>query len=617
MAFQHINYDSRNFADYVQQLTNFVKTYYPDVFSDFSDSSVGSLLIELPSAISDSLSFSIDKNFNETHIDSAQETNSIMDIARTQGVRIQGMVPSISLVDFSVVVPVYGDSFDVSYCPTIQRDSQVRGSGKVFQTISDISFDSPFSLDMNLPNRLIIPNLSSNNKILNYTLTKRELVVNGESKVFKKVLTTTDQKPFLNVILPENNVLAVDSIIILPGRNYSTNPTISDFYDDTSIYKWFEVDNLTQNTVFIQDISQVSDNYTVLPGKYIKTDQKFITEYTNNGFLKIIFGAGTTPDTSGFCNYGVSNLMANKIGDLLSNNSFGSIPTSNYTMFIRYRIGGGASSNIGVGTLTSLGNINFVINGANPQINQAVKASLKASNPMPAMGGKDRPSIEEMRYLVKYNSSAQNRCIQLKDYIAKIGLMKSSYGAPYKYNVAEEQNMVVVYIIGIDENGYITNSSTSTLRDNLSEYLSDYRSLNDYVVIKNGSVINISITGDLVIAKNAPQNSIITEAISTTSSFFDVANLKIGQTIYVGQLIENLNNIASVINVANLKFYNMVGNTGQGYSFNESSMGYVSETNGERELDVVNNNYSITLNFNELVQIKYPNIDIKFRVITT
>ena len=59
-----INYSSRNFADYRTDLINYVKQYYPEVLSDFNDSSVGTMLIELNAAIADNLSHLADKNFN-------------------------------------------------------------------------------------------------------------------------------------------------------------------------------------------------------------------------------------------------------------------------------------------------------------------------------------------------------------------------------------------------------------------------------------------------------------------------------------------------------------------------------------------------------------------------
>ena len=42
-----IDYNARNFAEVRSELVGFVKQYYPDIFNDFNDASVGMMLLEL------------------------------------------------------------------------------------------------------------------------------------------------------------------------------------------------------------------------------------------------------------------------------------------------------------------------------------------------------------------------------------------------------------------------------------------------------------------------------------------------------------------------------------------------------------------------------------------
>jgi hypothetical protein len=143
---QIVNYTSRNFADIRTDLVNMVRQYYPDIFNDFNDASVGMMLLELNAAVGDMLSFNTDRMFQETQIDYAQERSSILSMARTFGLKIPGKRPSVTIVDFSVTIPVQGDTFDASYTPIIEAGAQVNGAGKVFETIYDIDFSSPFSV---------------------------------------------------------------------------------------------------------------------------------------------------------------------------------------------------------------------------------------------------------------------------------------------------------------------------------------------------------------------------------------------------------------------------------------------------------------------------------------
>jgi hypothetical protein len=374
-------------------------------------------------------------------------------MARTFGLKIPAKRPSISIVDFSVTVPVFGDSFDVRYAPIIRVGAQVGGGGKVFETVDDVDFSSPFTTG-GLPNRLIIPNLDSNNNIINYTLTKREIVLNGVTKTFKKTISSADVIPFYEIVLPDNDVLSISSIITKNGTNYTTEPTIDEFLNFDN--RWFEVDALAEDTKFIEDVNAVSDNSGVNPGKWVRISRKFIKEYTDNGFIKLIFGGGTN-DVTSLEEFNVDNSLTDRIGDFINNLSLGETLKSNTTLFIQYRVGGGANTNLGSNTINTTSLINMFVNGPVDSNNKSVRQSLAVNNPVPALGGRDEPSIEEVRNLVRYNFASQNRAVTIKDYQARISLMPGEFGVPFRSGVFEEQNKILIYILGLDSNSRLTN----------------------------------------------------------------------------------------------------------------------------------------------------------------
>lgn len=600
-----INYNARNFADVRQELINFVKQYYPDIFNDFNDASVGMMLLELNAAVGDMLSFHTDRMFQETQIDFAQERNSVLSMARTFGLNIPGKRPSMTIVDFSVTVPPLGDTFDISYAPKIKRGAQISGAGKIFESTNDIDFSSPFTIG-GVPNRLIIPNFDSNNTITNYTLTKREIVINGVSKILKRVITEENVKPFFELILPDNNVLSINSIITLEGTDYTANPTTNQFYNDN--YRWFEVDALVDDIVFISDNSKVSDNSAVTPGKFKRVDQRFIKEYTDNGFCKLIFGGGSE-DISSLCEFDVNKSLVNRVGDFINNLSLGITPTANQTMFVQYRVGGGGDTNIGPNSLDKVTKLEMVINGPDNKVNQLVRNSITVNNPLPALGGKDEPSIEEVRNLVRYNFSSQNRAVTIQDYKARIGLMPGEFGVPFRCNVLEEQNKVKVYIINLSEDGGLTTTSTNTLKQNIATYLSDYKMLNDYIEVDNGKLYNIGFEVDLFIDKQFSQSEVISEVINIISEYFEINKWGMGDNIYLTQLSEQINNVTGVLNIVDLRVYNKVGE-GK-YSPNEIPQPYID--NQTRQIDLLGE-YTLFGDPIGMFEIKYPEFDIKVRV---
>ena len=605
MANQGINYTARNFADIRAELINMVRQYYPDIFNDFNDASVGMMLLELNAAVGDMLSTNTDRMFQETQIDYAQEKKSVLSMARTFGLKIPGKRPSVTIVDFSVTLPVLGDTFDVSYAPLIRAGSQVSGGGKIFEASDDIDFSNPFTVG-GIPNRIITPNFNSNGNLVNYTITKREMVVNGYTRTFKRVITPADVRPFLEIILPEDNVLSIDSIISLPGTNYTKEPNYNEFTNLSN--RWFEVDALAEDKVFIEDNTKITDNAGIRPGKFISVTKKFIREYTDLGFTKIILGAGTQ-DTSSLCDFDSNTALVNQIGNFINNMSLGVVPTANTTMFIKYRVGGGADTNLGPNTLKTVGLLNMTVNGANNSINTSVRGSLKVNNVFPALGGKDLPSVAEIKNMVRYNFASQNRAVTIKDYQTRIAQMPGNFGVPFRCGVFEEQNKVKIYVLGLDSSTKLTNESTSTLRDNISTYLADYRMLNDYVQVTNGRIINLSFEIDLYIDKKLPQSQTITSVITDVKNYMDINKFDMGDNVYMSPLLETINSVAGVLNVLDIRVYNKVGE-GK-YSLNEISQPYVdSET---KQIDLTSD-YTLFGEATTMFEIKYPTVDIVVRV---
>ena len=168
MASNQIPYTTRDFQAIRTELQNYVRTYYPELIQDFNDASVFSVFLDLNAAVADNLHYHIDRSIQETVLQYAQQKSSVYNIARTYGLKLPGQRPSVSLVDFSITVPAFGDKEDERYLGTLLRGSQVIGAGLVFENVYDVDFFSPYNAQ-GFPNRLKIPNFNSNGILLNYT----------------------------------------------------------------------------------------------------------------------------------------------------------------------------------------------------------------------------------------------------------------------------------------------------------------------------------------------------------------------------------------------------------------------------------------------------------------
>lgn len=605
MAVQNkkINYFARNFSDVRTELFNFIKKYYPDLFQDFNDASIGTMLVELNAAVADMLSFQTDRMFQETQLDHAQERKSVLNIARTLGLNVPGKRPAVSVVDFTVRVPINGDTFDIRYAPILKYGAQVVGGGQTFETLDDIDFSSPLSKG-GIPNRLILPNFNNNGTLIGYNLVKREFVLAGTSSVFKKVITEQDARPFLEVLLPGTDVLSVEQVVTLPGTNLTTNPTLSQFQDPT--LSWYEMDSLMEDKVFLEDTTRATDNTSIKPGKWVSTDRRFIKEYTDRGICKLTFGSGTA-DEDLLTQY-TNNNFTLRIGDFINSTAMGEIPTVGDTMFVRYRSGGGASGNIGPNTLTTPGVYTMEVTGPNNQLNQTVKRSLTVNNPIPAFGGGDAPSTEQIKKMVRYNFSSQNRAVTIKDYVVLIDKMPGSFGIPFRNSVAERQNKIDIAVIGVDSAGKLTNQSTNTLKENIASWLADYRMINDYVLVRDGKIFDLGFDIDIFIDKSFSEGEVISGVIASVKEYFDVNKWDMGDNIYLSQLVENINNVGGVLNVIDFKIYNKNGGK---YSNNVTSQDILDFINYQINLT---EDFVLFAEYDSMFQIRFPETDIRVRV---
>lgn len=601
-----ISFNNRTFGEIKSELISLIRNYYPEILQDFSDSSVGSMLIDLNAGVGNNLAVNTDRAFQETQLKYAQQRESILGIAKNLGFNIPGTRPSITIVDFTVTMPVKGDQPDAEYYPQLIPGSQVLGGGQIFETQDVVDWNVPVN-QFGDANRSIIPNLDSNGIIQTYNVTKREVVLNGGTSIYKLGVSQDQVIPFYELTLPDANVLEIQDIILLPGINYSTNPTEGEWKN--SIYKYYEVVYLAQQKVFLEDPNSGSNPATIgttgiKAGKWKYVKRKFIKEFTNGGFCKLTFGSGdNTLDSTEECFFKVPLTNQEFLLNILGNSALGEKLKKGYTLFVRYRTGGGTQSNIGEGVLTNLGVFDLKVQGSRQDFNQQVERSLRVSNPIPAIGGNDALSTEEVRNLVSYNFSSQYRAVTINDYLFKVMTIPGNFGSPFRANAFRENNKVVIPILSLDSTGKLSNTSNSVLKDNIAEYLSEFRMVNDYVEIRDGRIFNLAFDFDLYIEERN-ENNIANSVINTISTYFNVRNHQMNEDIFLGPLIEQVNNIEGVVNILNIVVYNKVGDQ---YSLNPIPQEIVDTVTGEINLQ----NNTVYSAEDSMFEIKFPEKDIK------
>lgn len=233
------------------------------MMNDFQDASVGEWFIDLISALGDDLSYHTDRTFQETDSNSAQQKGSLLDIARTNGLKIPGRKSAMVEIEISCELPLKGDPklqlADESYAPIVKQGTVISTGLITFQIMHDVNFAEQFNED-GISDRQIIPKRNANGLIEKYTYKKLALALAGESKIYRQTLTSNDIVPFMEVLLQDANILNVESIIFKDGTNFKDDPPISDFMIESEIYtpkengtktwRFFEVDSLIEQYRF-------------------------------------------------------------------------------------------------------------------------------------------------------------------------------------------------------------------------------------------------------------------------------------------------------------------------------------------------------------------------------
>lgn len=611
MSTKKINYLARTFDDYRSELITFSNKYYPELADSYNDSSVGSWFIDLVSAVGDNLSYHIDRMYQETNINSTKLKSTVLNLARTNNLNVPGPKASMCEVKISCELPSGNmdnasiSSPNWSLAPTLKRTSVLSAGNLNFQLTEDVNFAEQFNSE-GYSNRTFIPKRDTNGVITSYTVSKTTLAVNGSTRIFKKVMSTQEIKPFMEIVLPEKNVMNVESIIFKESSNYQLTPDISEFYINSERYKthkdeqaadtfrYFEMDSLADQYLYLNETNidsegvvdyfnpNVYEDYTetvkateteetvrttrYYRGKWKPIKQKFITEYTDNGYLKIIFGSGANyeevPSTE-------TKFAERIMSNIINNDMLGVLPRAGWTMFVLYRVGGGTSTNIGEGALNSisLAVTEFRTDVAGEDLaakRGRVINSLTVTNTSTAIAGKDAPSTEEIKYLTKYNTSSQGRCVTVKDYKARLMMMPPRYGAPFRASVIEDNNKVLMSLLNLDSNGKLKKGLPDALVDNILEYMSHYKTLGDYIEVKSGKVYNIGISLELFIEKTYDTPTVLTNVIQVIKNYMAVENHDMGENIFIGDLEKEITSVDGVISIIDLSVYNIYG--GNSYS---------------------------------------------------
>ena len=611
-----IRYIDRDFSSFRNSLIDYSKTYFPNTYNDFTPDSTGMLFMEMASYVGDVLSFYLDNQIQETFIQKARQTENLFNLAYMLGYTPKVTTAASVNIDFYQQVPAKLSGSvtvpDYDYATIIEENTQVSSNinNNIKFLIEDtVDFSVSSSSD---PTNVSVYQLSGGLPtfyLLKKTRKAISATVNTTSFTF-----TTPQRFDKRTILAENIIGILD---------------VTDSQGNT----WYEVPNLAQENVFDSIRNTNTNDPNFIAGSdapYLlqlkQVQRRFVTRFQNTGSLELQFGAGNfgdndeeivpNPDNVGSGLPFEKSKLTTAFSPLnfVFTNSYGIAP-SNTTLTVRYLTGGGVSANVEAGTLSLIDdtNIRFVKSDlANTSLANSIFNSISSNNPLAANGGQDGDTIEEIRQNATGNFQNQLRTVTKEDYIIRtlsmpsnLGVIAKAYALPAKigeYQPGEIPTVLDLYVLSYDVNKRLRTAS-STLKRNLTTYLSEYRMVNDAIKIKDAFVINIGVEFDIIVLPNYNNNGVLTKCVDALKDYFNIDKWQINEPIILKDLSILLDKVEGVQTVKNVKITNNAG----------ESLGY-SEYGYDIEGATVNGVVYPSLD-PMIFEVKFPDDDIRGRVV--
>ena len=595
----NVNYLNKDFSSLKSALIEYAKTYFPDTYRDFNETSPGMMLLEMSAYVGDVLSFYIDNQYKEMMLPLAEERRNVVNLANMLGYKVKPISPAY--VDLDISHTVDADDTDIDNIIPTWTQAQVIDKGLKVTSTSDstIFFETLDVVDFTVSGSHDSPpevtDTDVNGLATEFTITRKVKAVSGETKT--KTFSIGSPEKFKRITLPETNVIEILSV------------------KDSNNNKWYEVEYLAQDKVpseehyidnrvsstntaefsayFNIDGTAVEDIPIPYTLEFIQSPKRFITEINDDNTTSLVFGNGllhqaasgslsdgffqteqvgiTIPGETENITADISPVLGTAMGSL------GESP-SNTTLTVEYRIGGGIPSNVPSGDLTTLSSLDRLVDGneLDPTI----------TNLEPARGGADEQSIEEIKRKTQAHFITQKRCVTKEDYEARVLAMPAKFGNIAKVSVnrstspvatsTQQQTLfdlydngdtyldftefqsylanasytptipsIEIHILSYDNNKNLV-ASPDLLMTNLGNYLNEFRIISDEFAIYSGKVINFGVVFEVVAHKYANKHDVKLRCINAIIDYFNIDKMRFRQPIFTSELIYELMGIDGV-----------------------------------------------------------------------
>ena len=617
---REVKYISRDFAEQRLQLINYLKTYFPNSYSDFNESSPGSAFLELAAVVGDSLGFYSDVQLQESFLYTADERINLYNLAQSLGYKAKTIVPAQVELDIYQLVPSIGEGQnqkpDFRYALQIKENMQVSTDDAdpvYFRTIDAVDFRFSSSYD---PTSVTVYSVAGDGDIEYYLLKKKVKAVAGELKT--QEYQFGEPKIYDKIVIDDDNVVEVVSVVDSDGQ------------------KWYEVPYMAQDVVPISVrnipyndplLSQYRSSVPYLL-QYQQTERRFLTRVRKDDKYEIQFGAGLSSEADEEIlpnpfNVGLGLPYFERITDVsvdpmnfLYTKTYGSAP-QNTILTVQYSTAEGLRGNVKSNKITNISSIQYepITEILDATSLQTIYDSVAVNNPEAAFGGQNKKPLDTVREEAIANFAAQNRAVTKEDYILRCFTMPAKYGSVCKAYVEQDWQLnrwndydkvpnpfaLNLYVLSYNSDRQFIESNQA-IRENLRNYLSQYRMMTDAINIKSPFIVNIALKIDIITYPGENSYEVILRCLERAKELFNPDKMSINQPIIISKISSEIDKVDGVQTVQNIEFENVI-DTNAGYS------GVVYDVK-----NAIRNGILYPSLDPCIFEVRFPNSDIQIRV---
>ncbi len=361
---REVRYLGRDFPALRNNLINYAKNYFPAVYRNFNESSVGMMFIEMAAYVGDVLSYYTDQSLKENLLLYAEEKGNLYALAQALGYRPNLAFPATVEVDVYQIVPAIGTGTntraDYRYALRLSQNMQIASqadSSVVFRTLEDVNFAHSSSEN---PTDVAVYETDADNNPTFFLLKKGVKTAAGEIKTQDMSFDAPER--FQKRTINEEGVMEILNATDADGN------------------LWYHVPHLAQDTIFeeLTNVAANDDTLNQFQGdapyllKLRKTARRFTSRLRSDNLWELNFGSGISdnpdellipnPTNIGSALFGSVTFADNSIdpSNFMATKTYGQAP-NNTTLTVEYVVGGGSATNVNQNDLTKISDVTFNI----------------------------------------------------------------------------------------------------------------------------------------------------------------------------------------------------------------------------------------------------------------